>query len=53
MDEVGAGLECGLGVEDFTSWQEGDVLDCFLVVSKSQRLEEAKAASVEAAALVE
>ena len=31
VDEVTEGTECGVGVDDFTSWQEGDVLDCFLV----------------------
>jgi hypothetical protein len=31
VDEVPAGLECGLGVDDFASWQEGDAIDCFMV----------------------
>jgi translation initiation factor IF-2 len=39
------GLECGVGGEDFTAWQEGDVIKCYLVVTKSQRLEEARAAT--------
>jgi translation initiation factor IF-2 len=45
VDEVAEGLECGLGCGDFTSWQEGDVIDCFRLVTKAQRLEEAKAAT--------
>lgn len=51
MDEVAAGLECGVGVEGFTQWNEGDSIDCFMVVTKSQRLEEAKAASIDVSAL--
>lgn len=31
MEEVAAGLECGLGVDDYTSWQENDTLDCYQV----------------------
>jgi hypothetical protein len=31
VDEVPAGLECGLGVDGFTAWQEGDVIDCYMV----------------------
>lgn len=43
VNEVNEGTECGLGVEDFLEWSEGDVLECFLVVTKNRRLEEAKA----------
>jgi translation initiation factor IF-2 len=43
--QVQVGLECGVGAEDFTSWQEGDIIKCYLVVTKSQRLEEARAAT--------
>jgi translation initiation factor IF-2 len=43
VNEVSEGTECGLGVEDFLEWSEGDVLECFLVVTKNRRLEEAKA----------
>ncbi|KIY98912.1 Translation initiation factor IF-2 Flags: Precursor [Monoraphidium neglectum] len=50
VDEVAAGLECGVGVEGFTAFNEGDTLECFQVVTKSQRLEEAKAASIDASA---
>jgi translation initiation factor IF-2 len=45
-------LECGVGSDDYSSWQEGDVINCYMVVTKSQRLEEAKAATaVDVAAL--
>lgn len=52
VEEVAAGLECGVAVDDFTSWQEGDVIDAFRVVSKSQKLEEAKAASVDVSSML-
>jgi translation initiation factor IF-2 len=42
---VQAGLECGVGADNWTAWQEGDVIDCYITVTKSQRLEEAKAAT--------
>eukprot|EP00878_Enallax_costatus_P012987 GHUV01013569.1.p2 GENE.GHUV01013569.1~~GHUV01013569.1.p2 ORF type:complete len:123 (+),score=45.51 GHUV01013569.1:176-544(+) len=45
VEEVPAGMECGVGAEDWLSWQEGDVIKCYLSVTKSQRLEEAKAAT--------
>jgi hypothetical protein len=40
------GLECGVAAENFTAWQEGDAISCYKLVTKSQRLEEAKAATV-------
>lgn len=44
VDEVNEGTECGLGCGDeFLDWQEGDIMTSFTVVSKSRRLEEAKA----------
>jgi translation initiation factor IF-2 len=45
VDEVQAGLECGVGAEDWQSWQEGDVISCYMSVTKAQRLEDAKAAT--------
>ena len=41
--QVGEGVECGLGCDDFLDWAEGDKLDVYLLVSKARRLEEAKA----------
>lgn len=43
MEEVAAGLECGLGCDGWTDWAEGDTIECYLMVTKSRRLEEAKA----------
>lgn len=38
-------MECGVGAEEWQSWQEGDAISCYMTVKKSQRLEEAKAAT--------
>ena len=44
VDEVGEGTECGVSCgEEFLEWQEGDVMEAYNLVSKSRRLEEAKA----------
>eukprot|EP00198_Chlamydomonas_reinhardtii_P003072 XP_001692408.1 organellar translation initiation factor [Chlamydomonas reinhardtii] len=43
VEEVSAGLECGAGCDGFTEWAEGDNLECYLLVTKSRRLEEARA----------
>lgn len=43
VETVEAGLDCGVGAEGFTDWEEGDIIECFQVVTKSQRLEEARA----------
>ncbi|KAM3190522.1 hypothetical protein ACQJBY_068539 [Aegilops geniculata] len=43
VKEVGAGLECGIGVDDFDDWEEGDVLEAFNTVKKARTLEEASA----------
>ncbi len=45
VDEVSAGLECGLACDAFTNWEEGDSVECYLLVTKSRRLEEARAAT--------
>lgn len=50
--QVQSGLECGVAAENWTAWQEGDKISCYMMVTKSQRLEEAKAATaVDLAAL--
>jgi translation initiation factor IF-2 len=41
--QVGAGLECGIGVDDFDEWEEGDVVEAFNTVKKARTLEEASA----------
>ncbi|KAK3142991.1 hypothetical protein QOZ80_4BG0355910 [Eleusine coracana subsp. coracana] len=43
VKEVGAGLECGIGVDDFDEWEEGDVIEAFNTVKKTRTLEEASA----------
>ncbi|EPS69459.1 hypothetical protein M569_05307, partial [Genlisea aurea] len=43
VKEVGSGLECGVGVEDFGEWEEGDVIEAFDTVQKRRSLEEASA----------
>ncbi|KAJ3679371.1 hypothetical protein LUZ60_017382 [Juncus effusus] len=48
VKEVGVGLECGIGVENFDEWEEGDVIEAFNLVRKQRTLEEASA-TVEAA----
>lgn len=45
--EVAAGTECGVGVEGFRDWEAGDKIECFEIVTKSLKLEEAKAATVD------
>lgn len=47
VKEVAAGLECGVGVEGFTGWKEGDTMQLYDVKIKQQTLEEA---SIEIAA---
>lgn len=45
VDEVAAGLECGVGCDGFADWAEGDILECYLLVTKSRRLDEARAST--------
>ncbi|KAK8648724.1 hypothetical protein V6N13_129467 [Hibiscus sabdariffa] len=43
VKEVSAGLECGMGMDDYDEWQEGDILEAFNAVQKKRTLEEASA----------
>lgn len=36
--EVNAGYECGIGVDNFNSWQEGDIIETFRMVTKRRTL---------------
>ncbi|MGQ9838123.1 MAG: translation initiation factor IF-2 [Cyanobacteriota bacterium] len=36
--EVAAGFECGIGIDKFQSWQEGDIIDVYQMVSKRRTL---------------
>ncbi|KAL5977425.1 hypothetical protein ACLOJK_021771 [Asimina triloba] len=49
VKEVDAGLECGIGVDGFMDWEEGDLIEAFNTVKKQRTLEEAS--STMAAAL--
>lgn len=48
--EVGAGTECGVAVEGWKEWEEGDKLEVFDIVQKRLKLEESKATSVQVTA---
>ncbi|GLU14651.1 hypothetical protein SLE2022_312100 [Rubroshorea leprosula] len=43
VKEVNAGLECGIGMEDYHDWEEGDMIEAFNSVQKRRTLEEASA----------
>ncbi|KAJ6966799.1 LOW QUALITY PROTEIN: hypothetical protein NC652_004377 [Populus alba x Populus x berolinensis] len=43
VKEVNAGLECGIGAEDYDDWEEGDIIEAFNTVEKKRTLEEASA----------
>ncbi|XP_010480510.1 PREDICTED: translation initiation factor IF-2, chloroplastic-like [Camelina sativa] len=43
VKEVGAGLECGIGMDDYDDWIEGDIIEAFNAVQKRRTLEEASA----------
>ena len=49
VKEVAAGLECGVGVENYTGWKEGDTVELFEVKIKQQTLEEARLVAAPAA----
>ncbi|KAL4542287.1 hypothetical protein Ndes2526B_g09254 [Nannochloris sp. 'desiccata'] len=46
VKEVGAGTECGISVEGFKDWEEGDKIEAFDLVQKRLKLEEAHASQV-------
>ncbi|KAL1815805.1 translation initiation factor IF-2, chloroplastic [Daucus carota subsp. sativus] len=48
VKEVSAGLECGIGIDDFNDWEAGDTLEAFNTVQKNRTLEEASASMVAA-----
>ncbi|KAK4484630.1 hypothetical protein RD792_007219 [Penstemon davidsonii] len=43
VKEVNAGLECGIGSEEFDDWEEGDIIEAFNSAQKKRTLEEASA----------
>ncbi|XP_010275065.1 PREDICTED: translation initiation factor IF-2, chloroplastic-like [Nelumbo nucifera] len=50
VKEVNAGLECGIGVDDFIDWEVGDVIEAFSTVQKQRTLEDASASMAAALA---
>ena len=38
VKEVAAGFECGIGIDSFSGWQEGDIIDAFKMVTKRRTL---------------
>lgn len=43
VKEVNAGLECGMGMEDYNDWEVGDIVQAFNKKQKKRTLEEASA----------
>ena len=50
--QVVAGLECGVGIENFNEWQEGDTIEAFNLVAKKRTLEEASITTASSLAAV-
>ncbi len=40
VKEVNAGYECGIGIDNFNQWQEGDIIETFKLVTKRRTLSE-------------
>lgn len=38
VKEVNSGFECGIGVDNFNAWQEGDIIETFRLVTKRRTL---------------
>ena len=38
VKEVNSGYECGIGLDSFNSWQEGDIIETFRLVTKRRTL---------------
>jgi translation initiation factor IF-2 len=38
VKEVAAGFECGIGIDSFSGWQEGDIIEAFKMVTKRRTL---------------
>ena len=43
--EVNAGYECGIGIDKFNDWAEGDIIDAYQMVTKRRTLTMVAAAS--------
>ncbi|UZQ53404.1 translation initiation factor IF-2 [Trichothermofontia sichuanensis B231] len=38
VKEVNSGYECGIGVDNFSTWEEGDIIEAFRMVTKRRTL---------------
>ncbi|MEM9001996.1 MAG: translation initiation factor IF-2 [Cyanobacteria bacterium P01_F01_bin.86] len=38
VKEVAAGFECGIGIDNFNAWKEGDLIDAFRLVTQRRKL---------------
>jgi translation initiation factor IF-2 len=38
VKEVASGFECGIGVDNFNGWQEGDIINAFKLVTQKRTL---------------
>jgi translation initiation factor IF-2 len=38
VKEVAAGFECGIGIDSFSDWKEGDIIEAFKMVTKRRTL---------------
>jgi translation initiation factor IF-2 len=36
--DVATGFECGIGIDNFSDWKEGDIIDAFKMVTKRRTL---------------
>ncbi|WOD37633.1 translation initiation factor IF-2 [Nodosilinea sp. E11] len=36
--DVAAGFECGIGIDNFSDWKEGDIIDAFKMITKRRTL---------------
>ncbi|KAK9153308.1 hypothetical protein Sjap_000788 [Stephania japonica] len=50
VKEVNAGLECGIGIDEFSDWEVGDIVEAFNTVQKKRTLEEASSSMTAALA---
>jgi translation initiation factor IF-2 len=38
VKEVNSGYECGIGLDSFNDWKEGDIIETFRLVTKRRTL---------------
>ena len=47
VKEVASGIECGVAIDGYKDWAEDDVIECYELVEKRLKLEEAHAPTIE------